>query len=117
MHSVHHVAQAQHGIQAMLLGAFVFFAALRGRHHLAQFDDILQAVDHPGVGRLAIAPGATGFLVVGLHGLGHIQVRDEAHVRFVDAHAKGDGGDDDHRSSRRKRAWCSARMSARRPAW
>ncbi len=56
---------------------------------------VLQPVGHPGVGRQAVAPGAAGLLVVGLDALGQVQVGDEAHVRLVDAHAEGDGGDDD----------------------
>ena len=89
------LAQAQHGVQAMLLRALVFLAALGGFHHLPQFDHVLQTVDHPGIRRLAIAAGATGLLVVGLYRLGHVQVCHEAHVGLVYAHAEGNGGDDD----------------------
>lgn len=39
-----------------------------------------------------VRPG--GLLVVGLHGLGHVKVTDEPHVRLVDAHAEGIGGGD-----------------------
>ncbi len=63
---------------------------------LAQRRHIAQAVEHPGIRRQAVAPGAAGLLVIGLDALRQIQVRDEAHVRLVDAHAEGDGGDDDH---------------------
>ena len=75
----------------MLLGPLVLLAAGRGRHHLAQLYHVLQAVDHPGVGGQAVPSGPPGFLVVGLHRLGHVQVGHEAHVRFVYAHAEGDG--------------------------
>ena len=48
-------------------------------------------------GGLAIASGAAGFLIVGLHAAGHLVVNDEAHVRAVDAHAEGVGGHGDIR--------------------
>ena len=85
------LTQPQHGIEAMLLGPLVLLAAGRSGHHLAQLYHILQAVDHPGVGGQAIPSGPAGFLVVGLHRLGHVQVGHEAHVRFVDTHAEGNG--------------------------
>ncbi len=59
--------------------------------------DVLQAVDHPRLGRFAVATGAAGFLIVGLDALRQIEMRDEAHVGFVDAHAERDGRDDHHR--------------------
>ena len=40
----------------------------------------------------AVAPGAAGFLIVALDGLRQVVVDDEPDVRFVDAHAEGDGG-------------------------
>ena len=43
----------------------------------------------------AVTPGAARFLVVGFERVGWRKVDDEAHVGLVDAHAKGDGGDDD----------------------
>ncbi len=46
-------------------------------------------------GRLAITTGATGFLIVGLDTAGHIIVHHEAHIRSVDAHAKGIRGHSD----------------------
>ena len=45
-------------------------------------------------GRLAVAAGAAGFLVVRLERAGHGVVDDEAHVRLVDPHAEGVGRDD-----------------------
>ena len=46
-------------------------------------------------GGLAVAAGAADFLGVVLEGLGEVVVVDVADVFFVDAHAEGDGGDDD----------------------
>ena len=43
----------------------------------------------------AVAARAARLLVVALDGLGQVVVHDEAHVGLVDAHAEGDGGDDD----------------------
>ena len=64
------LTQAQHGVQPVLLYAFVLLTALRVLHHLPQFDHILQAINHPGVGRCAIAACTAGLLVVGLDRLG-----------------------------------------------
>jgi hypothetical protein len=54
----------------VLLYALVLLTALGALHHLPQFDHILQAVNHPGIGGCAIAPGAARLLIVGLDGLG-----------------------------------------------
>ncbi len=81
------------------LAAHHLLEVLAGRalvDHAALVDDVLQAVRHPGVGRQAIASGASGLLVIALDVLGHVQVRDEAHVGFVDAHAEGDRGHHHH---------------------
>ena len=60
-------------------------------HHARQSHHILQAVDHPGIRREAVAPGTSGFLIIGFHAFRQIDMGDKAHVRFVDAHAEGDG--------------------------
>ena len=70
--------------------------ALRGVDEEEQVEDVLQAVGHPGVGRLAVAPGPPGLLVVGLEALRQVEMGDEAHVGPVDPHAEGDGGDHHH---------------------
>ena len=44
-------------------------------------------------GSLAIASGTSGFLVVSLDAAGDFVMDHEAHIRAVDAHAKGVGGD------------------------
>ena len=79
----------------MTLDAFVRIIGIGGLEHLPQGDHVLQAVDHPGIRRQSVAAGTPGFLVIRLDALGQIQVGDETHIRFVDAHAEGDGGDDD----------------------
>ena len=78
----------------MLLGPFVMFTAFRIGHHLAQFDDVLQSIDHPCGCWLAVAAGPAGFLIVGLEGFWQIKMSDKPNVRFVDSHAEGDGGHD-----------------------
>jgi len=54
-----------------------------------------EGVEEDGAGWLAIASGAADLLVVLLDGTGKCGVDDSADVRLVDAHAEGDGGDDD----------------------
>ena len=62
---------------------------------LPELHDVLQAIGHPGVGRLSVAAGASRFLIVGLDRFRQVEVGDEAYVRLVDAHAEGDGRHDD----------------------
>jgi hypothetical protein len=59
--------------------------------HLA----IGEGVKEDGAGWIAVASGATDLLVVGLDGAGESSMDDGADVGLVDAHAEGDGGDDD----------------------
>jgi len=42
----------------------------------------------------AVAPRAPGFLIIGFDAFRQIEMRHEAHVRFIDAHAERNGGDD-----------------------
>src|SRR5215469_7091201 len=53
------------------------------------------AVGHPGIGGEAVAPGATGLLVISLEILWRVEMSDEADIGLVDSHAKGDRCDDD----------------------
>ena len=85
------LTQRQHGVELVLLDAFVAFVTLGIAEHLFEENHILQAVGHPGIGGQAIASGASGFLVVRFQALGQIKVADETHVRLVDAHAEGNG--------------------------
>jgi len=57
--------------------------------------DVAEAVRHPRDRGLAVTTGAPGLLVVALHRLGEVDVRDEAHVGLVDAHPERDRGDHD----------------------
>src|SRR5689334_14714433 len=59
--------------------------------HAALLHDIGQTISHPGTGRLAVASRATGLLIIGLDTFRQVEMRDKAHVWFVDAHAEGDG--------------------------
>ena len=56
--------------------------------------DVARAEIENAARALAIAAGAPGFLVVALERFRQVVVHDPAHIGFVDAHAKGDGGDD-----------------------
>jgi hypothetical protein len=74
---------------------FELLVGLAFLDHPSLLHGVGQAVGHPGVGRRAIAAGAAGFLIIAFDALGQVQMRHEAHVRFVDAHAEGDGGGHD----------------------
>src|SRR5579862_3027012 len=59
------------------------------------FDQVGSAEQQHAFSRQAIASSPTGFLLVVLYALRRIGVHDVAHIRSVDAHAKGDGRHDD----------------------
>src|SRR5690606_40724741 len=78
------LAEGEHGVEVHGLAAAVGGIPLAAVDHLAEVDDVLQAVDEPGGGREAVAPGASRLLVVALDGLGEVQVGDEADVGLVE---------------------------------
>ena len=69
---------------ALLSGSGFSSMNLRLLHHVAG------AEKQQAFARQTIAPGAPGFLVVAFDVLRQIVMDDEAHVRFVDAHAERD---------------------------
>ena len=87
--------EADQGVKLLAGDAFVDFLRFRFVDHAPLRDDVGQAVGHPRVGGCAIAPGAASLLIIGFDVAWQIEMGDEAHVRFVDAHAKGDGGGND----------------------
>ena len=91
--AIHRLAQAQQRVELRAGDALVLLARRRLLDEPALLNDVRQAVDHPGIRGQAVAAGAAGLLVVRLDALRHVEVRDEAHVRLVDAHAEGDGRD------------------------
>ena len=90
------LAPGHQRLQPRPLHPFVLLAGFGIIHHLPQPHHILQTVGHPRLGGFAVAPRASGLLVVGLDALGQIAMRHETHVRLVDAHSEGDGGDHDN---------------------
>ena len=68
-------------------------AAFRAVDEPALLHDVAEPVHHPGVGGRTVAAGAAGLLVIALDALRQVEVRHEAHVGLVDAHAEGDGRD------------------------
>ena len=90
------LAPGHQRLQSRSLHPFVLLAGFGIVHHLPQPDDILQTVGHPRLGGFAIAPRASGLLVVGLDALGQIAMRHEAHIGLVNTHTEGDGGHHDH---------------------
>ena len=58
--------------------------------------DVGQAVDHLRFRGCVVAPSPADLLIIGLDAAGQVGVEDETHVRLIDPHAEGDGGDDDH---------------------
>src|SRR5690606_33930413 len=87
------LAVGQERLQALALGAPVALVAAARRQQARDLHDVLQAVGHERLGRLAVAAGAARLLVVALEALGQVEVRDEPHVRLVDTHPERDGRD------------------------
>ena len=56
------------------------------------FDDVAGAEKKEAFAGQTVASGPARFLVISLDVFGQIVMDDEADVRFVDAHAKGNGG-------------------------
>ena len=63
---------------------------------LASTSEILRRPKQPRLGRLAVAAGAAGLLVISLDALGDRGVRDQPDVGLVDAHAERDRRRDHH---------------------
>ena len=57
---------------------------------------IAESEQHARLGGAAVAPGAADFLVIGLDAGRDIGMKHETHIRFVDTHAKRDGGNDNN---------------------
>ena len=86
------LAQREHRVEVRAQASPVRGVAVRGVDHPTLLDDVLETVCEPGGRRQAVAARPPGLLVVALHGLGQVQVGDEADVRLVDTHAERDGG-------------------------
>ena len=97
-------AARRHSSSSAIVGHLVELAARRFRracgsvmssrnfrllHHVAA------RIEQHAIGRQPVAAGAAGFLIVALDVFRQVGVDHAAHVRFVDAHAEGDGGADD----------------------
>ena len=63
---------------------------------LARLGEIGGAPEQMRFGRIAITPRPPRLLIIGLDRFGQAGMDDEAHIGFVDTHAKGDGGDHHH---------------------
>ncbi len=85
------LAVAEQGVEFLPFQALAFFGRLAAVYHLAHSHHIAQTVGQPGIGRQAIAPGASGFLIIAFHAFGQVEMRDEAHIGFIYAHAECDG--------------------------
>ncbi|MNL17316.1 hypothetical protein D3C87_1384010 [compost metagenome] len=53
--------------------------------------DVFITVKHKHVGRQTVTAGTAGFLIIGFDAAGQIDMHNEAHIRFVDAHTESHG--------------------------
>ena len=90
------LAIAQKRVEALVLSALALRPRVLLLDELPPHPDVGEAVEHVRLGGRAVAPGPADLLVVGLDAARQVGVEDVAHVRLVDPHAEGDGGDDDH---------------------
>lgn len=84
------LAQPEQRVELRRLNALVRVVGIRFVDHLALLNDIAEPIRHPRIRRHAVAARAPGLLVVAFDAFRQIQVRDEAHIRLVDAHAERD---------------------------
>jgi hypothetical protein len=85
-------AIGEHAVELLPLDAFLLGWRRRLLDHLSVDHHIVEPVGHPGFRRVAVAPGAPGFLVIRFEALGQIEVGNEAHVGLVDPHPESNGG-------------------------
>src|SRR6266849_3362413 len=81
------------------IGLYAFAAAL---DHCPPDDGVGGGVEHDALRFESIAPGASALLLIVLDRLRHAGVEHESDVGAIDAHSKGDGGDDQVALLRRK---------------
>ena len=79
----------------LLLGVFAFGFVGFLFDEVFDFGAVAAGIEQDAAGGQSVAACSAGFLVVAFDVLGEVGVDDEADVGLVDAHAKGDGGDDD----------------------
>ena len=111
-----HFGETDERIELLALHLLEGFRSFALSDPLAELDQVLQAVGHPRVGRLAVAARTPGFLIVGLDRLRQVEVGDEPHVGLVDAHAESDRGDDDDAVVGEEFVLSQRRAPAGRPA-
>ena len=84
------LADAEQGIELRAFNAFHLVGRSPLIDHAPALNDVAHRIAHPCGSGVAIATSAAGLLVVRLHRARHVEVRHEAHVRLVDAHAERD---------------------------
>ena len=89
------LGQTHQGIEFLLRDTLERIGPLGLFNHAALRHDVAHAVGHPGICRCSITSGTPGFLVIRFDVARQIEMCDEAHVRFVNAHAKRNRGGDD----------------------
>src|SRR5699024_8769706 len=81
------LTQREHRIEVGAGVALELLAALALVDEPALTDHVSEPIGHPGCRGQPVTAGAAGLLVVALDRLGQVEVGDEAHIGFVDAHA------------------------------
>ena len=88
------VAQRQDLVQ-FVVGLFPFIVVFDLADEILLLGSVAVGIEQHAITGQAVSPGAARFLIIALNGLGQVVVHHQPHVRFVDAHAEGDGGHHD----------------------
>ena len=81
-------AHPKQSIELAMLDALHLIGRIALVDHAAALHHIGHAIAHPGIGRLTVAPGAAGFLIIGLDRSRQVHMRHIAHIGLVDPHAE-----------------------------
>ncbi len=89
-------AQREHGVEVLPESLAMSAVTLALVDHPALLNHVLQSIREPCGGGESVSTGTTGLLVVALDAFRQVEVGDEPHVGFVDAHSEGDGRNHHH---------------------
>ena len=88
--------EAKKRVELLHLHAFALVGCVGLLNEAAAQRNVVETIEHHGFGRQAVTTGAARLLIVGFNAAGQIEMRYEAYIRLVDAHAESNGSDHDY---------------------